>query len=115
MTQDPEQYSRVESLIPDRNEFALIVNPMTDKNGRPLVKPKHVVDAFIVSMITFFSLLLGTAIPEFITGEVAYITIEMLYSRLLTAGLAFGLTFFAQWARYRGILIMIRLNGNDGK
>jgi hypothetical protein len=97
----------------DATAFNLIVTPMTDTNGRPLVKTTHVVDAFIVAAITFFSLLLGTSIPEVIMGHTSYVTPTTVQDRIWTAGLAFGLTFFAQWARYRGVLILEFLNGKD--
>lgn len=75
-------------------------------DGKPLYKVVHIVDALIVGGIVFFSLLLGASMPQLLSGGAVYIGIGEVADRLVTALLAFGLTFFAQWARYRGIKIM---------
>jgi hypothetical protein len=90
-----------------------IITPMSeDDAGRPLVKPVHVVDAFIVAGVIFFSLLLGTSIPALIAGQSAYISPTDIQNRFYTAVIAFFLTFFAQWARYRGLKVMNAFNGS---
>lgn len=81
-----------------------VVRPMAENgDGKPLVKPEHLIDAGIVAGIVFFSVLVGDALMGVAAGNVVLLTAEQVAQRLVTAGLAFGLTFFAQWARYRGI------------
>lgn len=74
--------------------------------GKPLFKTVHIIDALIVGTIVFFSLLLGASLPQLFSGGQIYVGVTQVANRLLTAFLAFGLTFFAQWARYRGIKFM---------
>lgn len=71
--------------------------------GKPIVEVGHVLDAFIVAMIVFLSVLGGDALMNIASGETILLTVNDVAQRLVTAGLAFGLTFFFQWARYRGI------------
>lgn len=88
-----------------------IITPMTEQDGRPVFKIVHVVDALIVGGIIFFSLLLGASIPAVLSGDIAYLTYSEVTNRFLTALVGFGLTFFAQWARYRGIQVISILEG----
>lgn len=88
-----------------------IITPMTSKDGKPLVKTVHIVDAMIVGGIVFFSLLLGASIPGLIAGEAKYLGLQEITNRLVTAFLAFCLTFLAQWARYRGVQMLSVLSG----
>lgn len=93
---------------------ACVITPMTtDDEGNPILHPVHLVDATIVGGIVFFSVLLGQSVLAVVTGQGPYLSIEDVYRRLLTAGLGFGLTFLAQWARYRGIQLIISLNGGE--
>lgn len=75
------------------------------ENGeeRPIIEPGHVLDAFIVAGIVFFSVLGGDAVISITGGEQVLLTVNQVVSRAITGVIAFGMTFFAQWARYRGI------------
>lgn len=95
----------------DKTYDNCVVTPMSENgDGKPLFKTVHIVDALIVGGIVFFSLLLGASLPQLFSGGVVYVGIGEVANRLVTAILAFGLTFFAQWARYRGIKIMKLFN-----
>jgi hypothetical protein len=92
------------------------------RNGDPLVRVQHLIDAGIVSAIVFFAVLLGDAIVAFRNGGTLYLTASDVRSRMVTAGLAFGLTFFFQWARARGLdaleflaRVTGSVSGGDGK
>lgn len=81
-----------------------LFKPMTENGeGKPIVEPTHVLDAFIVAGIVFFSVLIGDALINIYIGNSVLVTVQDVAQRLVTAGLAFGLTFLVQWARYRGI------------
>lgn len=101
---------------PKRSDYRnCIIRPlMTDEDGTPLIEKRHVLDAGIVAAIAFFSLLGGDVLlGAVIVGE-GTVTLADVQARLITAGLAFGLTFFAQWARYRGIEIRRAWNRSGG-
>lgn len=96
----------------DKNDKGLseylscVITPMSnDDKGKPRFKLVHIVDATIVGFIVFFSVLLGQSLPIIFAGEAVYLTIDQVFRRVLTAGIGFALTFFMQWARYRGIQI----------
>ena len=74
-------------------------------DGKPRFKLVHIVDATIVGFIVFFSVLLGQSVPIIFSGEAIYLTVDQVLRRMITAGIGFALTFFMQWARYRGIQI----------
>jgi hypothetical protein len=100
----------------DKNDKALseylscVITPMTNGDHGPEFRFVHVIDATIVGFIVFFSVLLGQSVSTVFTGGTIYIGFEEAIDRLLTAAIGFGLTFFMQWARYRGIEI---LGGNN--
>lgn len=100
-TQDVQTYSNC------------LIKPMTsDERGRPIVKLQHVVDAALVAFVVFFSILLGdVTYTIFLTPSTEYITASDVATRGLTAGIAFGLTFFVQWARARGLALQEILFG----
>lgn len=96
----------------DRSYSNCVITPMSENgDGKPHFKLVHVMDALIVGGIVFFSTLLGGALPAIISGSSIYLSASQVASRLVTAFLAFGLTFFAQWARYRGIKVVRFLSG----
>lgn len=106
--------SNVDSEYCNGEYAGCIITPMSSKDGKPLVKIVHVVDALIVGGIVFISLLLGATVPQLFAGNIEYIGYAEIRARFLTALLAFGLTFLAQWARYRGIqFLKIRNRGGD--
>lgn len=72
----------------------------------PLVSARHVIDAFVVAAIVFFAVLLGDALLVWWNGGQTYLTAPQVEARVLTAGIAFGLTFFFQWARSRGLDVL---------
>lgn len=77
----------------------LLITPMNRQEGEPLIDKRHILDALIVAFVVFFSVLLGDIV---LTGDF-YLTTPEIFRRLPTAGIAFGLTFMAQWARARGL------------
>ena len=83
-----------------------------DENGKPIISVVHLIDAFIVGSVVFFSLLLGATLPGFVSSDPIYLTPSQVETRLITAGIGFCLTFFAQWARYRGVELVRILNGH---
>lgn len=89
-----------------------LVKPMSENGaGTPLVKGQHILDAGIVAGIVFFSVLGGDVVLTAINGGEVLLTADTVTARLLTAGIAFGLTFLAQWARYRGIKLRLTILG----
>lgn len=91
-----------------------IVRPMSENGaGTPLVKLEHVLDAGIVAGIVFFSVLGGDVVWMAMNGGSVLLTAETVSARLLTAAIAFCLTFLAQWARYRGIKLRAALVGGS--
>jgi hypothetical protein len=76
---------------------------MSEDEGAPIVKPVHLIDASIVASIVFFSTLLGDMAVGIYMGGTAYISWQEIMVRSPTGLIAFALTFFAQWAKYRGI------------
>lgn len=78
-------------------------------NGDSLINAEHIVDALIVAGIASLALLLGANLLAIVTSD-SYVSIQDVQTRFLTAVLAFGLTFLAQWARYRGIQIWNLIN-----
>lgn len=82
----------------------LLIKPMS-RDDSATIRVEHVVDAGLVAAIVFFAILLGDI---YSTGFPTYVTIEDLIARMPTAIIAFFLTFFAQWARARGIDVLGR-------
>ena len=80
-----------------------------DDNGDGIIDVTHIIDALIVAGIVFFSVIGGDALLAFGTNDSILLTFDQIIRRLLTAGIAFGMVFLAQWARYRGIKLMISL------
>jgi len=81
-----------------------LVTPMADK-----IRKAHVIDAVLVAGIVFFAVILGDVLLSITNGQPAYLTTQEITSRIPTAAIAFGLTFFVQAARARGIDILERL------
>lgn len=102
-TRTPDIGPSDEDEISWRQYATCIITPMTDEDGRPIVKPVHLLDAAIVASIVFFSTLLGDIVASIYMGDAAYISWREMMVRTPTGIIAFGLTFFAQWAKYRGI------------
>lgn len=111
---ESKTHPKSKSVCSNGEYAGCIITPMTSKDGKPLVKVVHIVDALIVGGIVFISLLLGSTLPEIFAGNVEYISYVELRARFLTASLAFGLTFLAQWARYRGIQFLKIRNEGGG-
>jgi len=84
-----------------------IVQPMTKtEDGEPTIRLRHVIDAALVAGIVFFAVILGDLLPTLLGGQNGYLTVREIMARLPTAGIAFGLTFAAQFARARGIELL---------
>lgn len=69
----------------------------------PLVSVRHVIDAVIVAGIVFFAVLLGDAMTALLNGGELYLSVHDVKARIVSAALAFAMTFLTQWARARGI------------
>lgn len=82
-----------------------LIKPM-GRNGDPLVRLEHILDAVLVAAIVFFAVVLGDVLLSLLGGEPAYLTLTDIVDRSPTAVIAFGLTFFFQWARARGIDVL---------
>lgn len=76
---------------------------MKRNGGDPIIDPRRVVDATIVGFVVFFSILLGDAVFAILLNDGIYLTESDIWHRFITALVGFFLTFFAQWARYRGL------------
>jgi hypothetical protein len=87
-----------------------LVKPMSRDD---IISLEHVVDAAIVAGVAFFAILLGDTVFALSTGNSIYLSVADVQARLITAGLAFGLTFCAQWARARGLELKRILNGSN--
>jgi hypothetical protein len=85
----------------------------SDENGSPVVHLEHVVDAVIVAALAFFVVLAGDVVPAILAGEGARLTAQQIAARIPLAVAMFGLTFFAQWARARGIELKQVLTGGN--
>lgn len=83
--------------------------------GKPLIKPTHLIDAAIVAGIVFFSVLGADALMNLANGEAVFLTVDQVARRAITGGVAFGLTFLAQWGRYRGIKMRAALLPGGGR
>lgn len=96
---------------PDRDDQQhkhCLIKPM-GRNGDPLVETKHLIDAALVGLLVFFSVILGDLLPALANGQVAYLTIDEIIRRTPTGLVAFGLTFVFQWLRARGIDVLEKL------
>jgi len=82
-----------------------IVAPMSINGDGPLIRLEHVVDAALVAAIVFFAILLGDSLLVFLNGDGLYLETGDLFQRSITAAIGGAMTFFAQWARARGIQI----------
>ena len=88
----------------DPHEWCLIT-PM-GRNGDPLIRAEHVLDATAVAGIVFFAMILGDVLLSVTSGQPAYLTTADILERVPTAGIAFGLAFFFMWARARGLDVL---------
>ena len=82
-----------------------LVKPM-GRDGDPPIRGEHIIDATLVSGIVFFAVILGDVLISLSTGTAAYLTTADIIERIPTAVIAFGLTFFFQAARARGIDVL---------
>lgn len=83
-----------------------LIKPMGNDGGGSLIHTEHIVDAALVAGIVFFAVILGEI---WTSGTLVYLSLDDIVSRIPTAVIAFGLTFFVQWARGRGIDVLGRL------
>lgn len=98
----------------DRNPYrSCVITPMSRTDGEPLIRIEHLIDALIVSVVVFCSVLLGDVAVALAAGQSAYVTPAELYARSPTGVVAFVLTFAAQWGRARGLELKAILLGTD--
>jgi len=90
-----------------------VITPMSRTDDEPLVRIEHLIDALIVSVVVFCSVLLGDVAVALAAGQGAYVTPAELYARSPTGVVAFVLTFAAQWGRARGLELKAILLGTD--
>ena len=88
-----------------------VITPMSSDPDEPLVRIEHLIDALIVGVIVFCSVLLGDVVVALSAGHPAYVPPSELLARSPTGAVAFLLTFMAQWARARGIELKAILLG----
>jgi len=98
----------------DRNPYrSCVITPMSRTDDEPLVRIEHLIDALIVSVVVFCSVLLGDVAVALAAGQSAYVTPAELMARSPTGVVAFVLTFAAQWGRARGLELKAILLGTD--
>jgi hypothetical protein len=90
-----------------------VITPMSRTDGEPLIRIEHLIDALIVSVVVFCSVLLGDVAVALAAGQSAYVTLPELLARSPTGVVAFVLTFAAQWGRARGLELKAVLLGTD--
>jgi hypothetical protein len=90
-----------------------VITPMSRSDDEPLVRIEHLIDALIVSVVVFCSVLLGDVAVALAAGQSAYVTPAELLARSPTGVVAFVLTFAAQWGRARGLELQAFLLGGD--
>jgi hypothetical protein len=92
-----------------------VITPMSRSDDEPLVRIEHLIDALIVSVVVFCSVLLGDVAVALAAGQSAYVTPAELLARAPTGVVAFVLTFAAQWGRARGLELKAILLGTDAR